>query len=119
MAATDVLIIGAGPAGAAAAYHTARAGLATILVDRKSFPRGKVCGDGLTPRALRALDRIGVIDDDLLSSRVTGVRLIRGGTPPVVLTLATEPGRFNFGAVIPRTVLDDRIRKAAEAAGAM
>ncbi len=55
-----VLVVGAGPAGSAAAFHLARRGVDVLLVDRASFPRDKVCGDGLTPRAVGALLRMGV-----------------------------------------------------------
>ena len=51
----EVLIVGAGPAGAALAYFLARAGREVVLLDKASYPRDKTCGDGLTPRALSAL----------------------------------------------------------------
>ena len=47
----DVIVIGAGPAGGATAWHLARAGISTLLLDKSDFPRDKVCGDGLSPRA--------------------------------------------------------------------
>jgi geranylgeranyl reductase family protein len=56
----DVTVIGAGPAGCVAAAHLSALGYRTLLLDRKSFPREKVCGDGLIPDALRALSRIGL-----------------------------------------------------------
>ncbi len=56
----DVVIIGAGPAGAIAACHLAAAHYKVLLLDRKKFPREKVCGDGLLPDALSCLDAIGV-----------------------------------------------------------
>ncbi len=55
----DVVVAGAGPAGSVAAAHAARAGLRVLLVDRDTFPRDKVCGDGLIADALGALDRVG------------------------------------------------------------
>ncbi|MDJ0984603.1 MAG: geranylgeranyl reductase family protein [Desulfobacterales bacterium] len=56
----DVVIIGAGPAGATAACHLAAAHYKVLLLDRKKFPREKVCGDGLLPDSLRCLDAIGI-----------------------------------------------------------
>ena len=55
----DVIVVGGGPAGAAAAYWTAKAGHSVLLVEKSEFPREKTCGDGLTPRSiyeLRAMD---------------------------------------------------------------
>jgi flavin-dependent dehydrogenase len=54
----DVLVVGAGPAGSAAAQWLARAGRDVLLIDQHAFPRDKVCGDGLIADALRALDRL-------------------------------------------------------------
>ncbi len=55
----DVIVVGAGPAGSSAAYHLATAGLDVLLLEKTAFPREKVCGDGLTPRAVKAADRHG------------------------------------------------------------
>ena len=51
----DVIVVGAGPAGASAAYHLAEAGVDVLLLEKAAFPRDKICGDGLTPRAVRQL----------------------------------------------------------------
>ena len=59
---TDVLVVGAGPAGSAAAAWAARAGLDVLLLDAAVFPRDKTCGDGLTPRAVHELSRLGLED---------------------------------------------------------
>src|SRR4029077_13673114 len=59
---TDVLVVGAGPAGSAAAAWAARAGRDVVLADAAGFPRDKPCGDGLTPRAIAELDRLGLGD---------------------------------------------------------
>ncbi|MDT3438600.1 geranylgeranyl reductase family protein [Pseudofrankia sp. BMG5.37] len=56
----DVIVVGAGPAGSAAAYHLANTGLDVLLLEKASFPRDKVCGDGLTPRAVASLVRMGI-----------------------------------------------------------
>ena len=59
----DVAIVGAGPGGSAAAYYLAKGGLDVLLLDKFNFPRDKTCGDALTPRALRVLDEMGILDD--------------------------------------------------------
>jgi geranylgeranyl reductase family protein len=58
----DFCIIGAGPAGSASAWQLARAGFRVALFDRARFPRDKTCGDGITPRGARALQRLGVLE---------------------------------------------------------
>jgi len=55
----DVVIVGAGPAGSAAAITLARAGRSVMLIDKADFPRDKCCGDGLTTLALRELEPLG------------------------------------------------------------
>src|SRR6187200_3007582 len=59
----EVIIVGAGPAGSALAYFLAREGRDVLLIDKADFPRDKTCGDGLTPRALRVLDEMGLLAD--------------------------------------------------------
>src|SRR5258708_26451233 len=56
----DVIVVGAGPAGSATAYHLAQAGLDVLLLEKTEFPREKICGDGLTPRAVTQLVRMGI-----------------------------------------------------------
>ena len=65
MTDADVIVVGAGPAGSTAAYHLARHGLTVLVLEKSQFPREKVCGDGLTPRAVKQLVKMGV-DDDML-----------------------------------------------------
>jgi geranylgeranyl reductase family protein len=107
----DVLIVGAGPAGSAAAITLARAGLDVVLVDQHSFPRDKVCGDGLIPDAHNALRKLGVLDEVMRAAQPsTHVGCIgpRGGRIDVPGTLA----------VLPRKELDLILCRAAVAAGA-
>lgn len=66
MTTVDLAVVGAGPAGAAAAISAARAGLEVVVVDKARFPRDKTCGDGLTAQALRLLDEFGVGRADIL-----------------------------------------------------
>ena len=60
--AWDVLVVGAGPSGAATAHWLAEAGHRVLVVDKKQFPREKTCGDGLTPRAVRQLHDMGLAE---------------------------------------------------------
>jgi len=82
---TDVLVVGAGPAGSATAYHLARAGADVLLVDKAMFPREKVCGDGLTPRGVKAIERMGIDPAEPGFVRVDGLRTY--GEDGVVLDL--------------------------------
>ena len=56
----DVIVVGAGPSGSTAAYYLAQAGLNVLLIEKSRFPRDKVCGDGLTPRAVKQLVAMGI-----------------------------------------------------------
>ena len=109
--ACEVLVVGAGPSGSAAAISLARAGLDVVLVDAQAFPRDKVCGDALIPDAHRALDALGLLPTVLAEAQASGfVACIgpRGGQVDV-------PGEL---AVLPRKRLDHLLCEAAVAAGA-
>jgi geranylgeranyl reductase family protein len=107
----DVLVVGAGPAGAACAQWLARAGVDVILVDQHDFPRDKICGDGLIPDAHHALQRLGIYEEAMAAAQRAGhVACIgpRGGRLDVPGTLA----------VLPRRILDDIVCRSAVRAGA-
>ncbi|MEE2031943.1 geranylgeranyl reductase family protein [Rhodococcus sp. CC-R104] len=113
---TDVLVVGAGPAGSSAAAWAARAGRDVVLVDAATFPRDKTCGDGLTPRAIAELDRLGL--GEWLQTRTVnrGLRLEGFGGR---FELPWPSGSFPaMGSAVARTELDDRIRRTAVASGA-
>src|SRR3954453_5545678 len=75
----DVIVVGAGPAGASAAYHLANAGVDVLLGEKSAFPRDKVCGDGLTPRAVRQLVAMGIDVDGPGWARNKGLRIVGAG----------------------------------------
>jgi geranylgeranyl reductase family protein len=113
---TDVLVVGAGPAGSAAAAWAADAGLDVVLADKASFPRDKACGDGLTPRAIAELDRLGLTG--WLSAHPTnrGLRACGFGRE---LYLPWPGGSLPAtGSAVPRTELDAVIRAEALGRGA-
>ena len=76
----DVIVVGAGPAGATTAYYLAQAGLDVLLLEKSAFPRDKVCGDGLTPRAVKQLTAMGITFEDEGWIKNHGLRIIGAGT---------------------------------------
>ena len=86
----DLIVVGAGPGGAAAAYYASRAGLSTLLLDRQEFPRDKVCGDGLMPHAASEISLMGLGDwlAEPHHGKFTGLSIythtayLRQGVPP-------------------------------------
>jgi geranylgeranyl reductase family protein len=113
----DVLVVGAGPSGAAAAYWLATRGRRVAVVERKHFPRDKTCGDGLTPRAVRQLHDIGLGDRLADFQRFDGLRSIGHG---ITLELAwpEHPDFPPFGYVVRRAELDEMVAAQAVKAGA-
>lgn len=112
-----MLVVGAGPAGSAAATWAARHGLGVVLADAAVFPRDKACGDGLTPRAMAELDRLGLGDWTRTHTVNRGLRAHGFGQ---VLELPWPGGSLpDHGSAIARTTLDARLREVALAAGAV
>nr|MDT0661605.1 geranylgeranyl reductase family protein [Micromonospora sp. DSM 115978] len=108
----DVAVVGAGPAGAAAALAARRAGAHVLLLDRADFPRDKPCGDGIAPHAVDVLTALGVADPVAGFPAVPALRLVAPDGGQVARPLPRP------AYTVPRAVFDARLVAAAVAAGA-
>jgi geranylgeranyl reductase family protein len=113
----DVVVIGGGPAGAAAAIELARAGRDVMVVDRAAFPRDKCCGDGLTAGALRELGALGLRPSTVPSWQVVEDVWVRSPSGRAV-QFPLPRSRGQYAAVAQRVDLDAAILELARAAGA-
>ena len=114
----DVIVVGAGPSGSTVAYYLAQAGLNVLLIEKSRFPRDKVCGDGLTPRAVKSLVAMGVdVSEEAGWLRNKGLRVIAGGMRLELdwPELSSWPG---YGLVRTRASLDEQLARRAQSAGA-
>jgi menaquinone-9 beta-reductase len=114
----DLVVVGAGPGGSSTAYHAAKAGLSTLLVDRQEFPRDKTCGDGLMPHAASEVALMGLADwlDEPQHGRFTGfsiysrTALLKQNVPPTL--------HGPHGYVARREETDNKLLERAVSAGA-
>ena len=113
----DALVVGAGPAGAAAAYWLAERGHRVLVVEKKRFPREKTCGDGLTPRAVRQLHDMGLAEPLAEFQRYEGLRSIAHGIT-LELRWPEHPVYPSYGYVVRRRDLDQLVADRAVKAGA-
>jgi len=112
-----VVVIGGGPAGAAAAITLVRGGVEALVVDKARFPRDKCCGDGLTVAALRELEELGLKPGSVADWQP--VRQVRvHGPSGRTTTLPLPAGRGLYSVVAPRHQLDAALLDAARRAGA-
>ena len=114
----DVIVVGAGPAGATTAFYLAQSGLDVLLLEKSRFPREKVCGDGLTPRAVKTLVSMGIsVSEQDGWVRNKGLRVIGAGKRLELPwpELASYPG---YGLVRTRLDLDETLARRAQQAGA-
>ncbi|MDQ3944661.1 MAG: geranylgeranyl reductase family protein [Actinomycetota bacterium] len=113
----DVVVVGGGPSGAAAAYWLAEAGHQVVVLEKSRFPRDKTCGDGLTPRAVRQLHDMGLAGPLGEFHRFGGLRSVAHGIT-LELEWPRHPDFPPYGYVVPRRDLDEMVAEAAVKAGA-
>ncbi|WP_084124709.1 NAD(P)/FAD-dependent oxidoreductase [Demequina sp. NBRC 110054] len=114
----DVIVVGAGPGGAAAARYLANEGFDVIGLEKSRFPREKVCGDGLTPRAVKEIQLIGLEtprEEGWIPNY--GLRMVGGGHRLEFPWHELESFP-NYGLSLPRAQFDHRLAEHARAAGA-
>ncbi len=112
----DVVVVGAGPGGSATAAYLADHGLDVVLLEKSAFPRDKICGDGLTPRATKELISLGV--DTTGWQRTKGLR-IKGGGHTLQLDWPQTETFPSYGMVRTRAQLDEALARHAEHRGAL
>jgi geranylgeranyl reductase family protein len=111
----DVIVVGAGPGGSATAAYLADHGLDVLLLEKSAFPRDKICGDGLTPRATKELISLGV--DTSGWQRTKGLR-IKGGGHTLQLDWPQTDHFPSYGMVRTRAQLDETLARHAQSRGA-
>jgi geranylgeranyl reductase family protein len=113
----DVIVVGAGPGGSSAAFHLAKHDAKVLVLEKSEFPREKVCGDGLTPRAVKQLIAMGVDTDGEGWTRNRGLRVIGGGMRLELdwPDLASYP---NYGLTRTRMGFDEALVRRAQDMGA-
>ena len=118
-AEADVIVVGAGPGGSAAAANLARRGVGVLLLEKSHFPREKVCGDGFTPRTTRALVRLGIdTSEEAGWLHNKGLRVYGGRVEPFQMEWPKLADFPSYGLVRKRADFDDLMAKYAVGCGA-
>ena len=108
----DVLVVGAGPAGIAAALELHRSGLDVLVIDKATFPRDKCCGDGLTTGALRVLESLD-FDPALVPSWTPTSDVWLRSPSGREMSMPLPSGKGTFAAIAPRLEFDDALVRTA------
>lgn len=115
----DVIVVGAGPAGSTTAAHLAQFGLDVLVLEKSHFPREKVCGDALTPRAVKQLIRLGIdTSEEAGWLRNYGLRVYAGPRDPFLFDWPDLKDFPNYGLTRPRADFDHLLAQHAEKQGA-
>ena len=114
----EVVVVGGGPSGAAAAFWLAEAGHSVALIEKKEYPREKTCGDGLTPRSIYELQEMGFDFDVPELHRINGLRSYGAGSM-IEMEWPAHPQYPDWGAIIRRSDLDEQVARLAEKQGAV
>ena len=117
----DVIVVGGGPGGSSLGALLSRAGASTLVIDKAVFPRDKVCGDGLTPRALYWLDKLGCLDEVVAASRsyLTEADLFINGKRVLTGTYSADGKYPGFCLILKRKELDHLMVRYAVRCGAV
>jgi geranylgeranyl reductase family protein len=112
---SDVIVVGAGPAGSSAAYYFASAGYDVILIDKQKFPRDKVCGDFLSQIAQNELSKIGITDlpEFKSSNKITRASVYLEGRKLISRRVPSFQDLPRYGRVVPRIILDKLLLESA------
>jgi geranylgeranyl reductase family protein len=115
----DVVVVGAGPAGSSTSYHLAERDVRVLLIDQATFPREKVCGDGVAPRAVRTLYKMGLQEQlDGRFNKFHGFRFAGAGKAVVENRIPPTPRFPDHGYIIRRVDLDKILLDHARSSGA-
>ena len=114
----DAVIIGGGPSGSSCAYWLARAGWDVAVVEKKTFPRAKTCGDGLTPRSVRQIADMGLEEQVAAAGHRYGGLRACGFGQEMAMQWPDHPSFPSYGYCITRFDLDGLVATNAAAAGA-
>jgi flavin-dependent dehydrogenase len=120
---TQVIVVGAGPAGASTAWHLAKLGIDVVLLDRSAYPRDKVCAEYLSPEASRILAKMGAMDaiDDASPAHLAGMKVRAPNGRELTGNFVAQHGFSAFrdrGIALRRSILDAILVERAQAAGA-
>ena len=114
----DIIIVGAGPSGTSAALYASRLGLKTIIVDKSTFPRDKICGDALSGKSVKYMRELDILDE-VSKLKGSAIRRLTFGSPShkqfdINLSGPNNTGNIKEGYVVPREIFDNFLFEKAK-----